>query len=119
MTGYARFIKQLISSRLYRPDGTVETTKDPAVWTLAHRGYSGSGRLDVWVYPSRKTALQEGVKIAMACGMDEDKHATELFAAGRYERVLQRYEDTHPETHLLRVQAAFLQTADDPAPVGL
>ncbi|MBT2492258.1 hypothetical protein J7E96_27850 [Streptomyces sp. ISL-96] len=96
MTAYARFIKQMISSRLYRPDGTVQTTKDP-----------------------KKTALHEGAKLAMACGMDEDEQATGLFAADRYEQVLQRYEDTHPETHLLRVQAAFLQTPDDPAPVGL
>ncbi|MET9519976.1 hypothetical protein [Streptomyces sp. NPDC002994] len=119
MIAYARFIKQLISSKLYRPDGTVETTKDPAVWTLAHRGYSGSGRLDVWVSPSKKTALHEDAKLAMACGMDEDEQATELFATGRFEQVLQRYEETHPETHLLRVQAAFLQTTDDPVPAGL
>ncbi|OEJ56740.1 hypothetical protein BGM19_00365 [Streptomyces agglomeratus] len=119
MVAHARFIKQLTSSRLYRPDGTVETTKDPAVWTLAHRGYSGSGRLDVWVYASKKAAVQEGAKLAMACGMDEDEQATQLFAAGRYEQVMQRYEDTHPETHLLRVQVAFLQTTNDPVPVGL
>ncbi|MBT2401025.1 hypothetical protein [Streptomyces sp. ISL-100] len=119
MTVYARFIKQMISSKLHRPDGTVETTKDPAVWTLAHRGYSGSGRLDVWVYPSKKTALHEGAKLAMTCGMDEDEHAAEPFAAGRYEQVMNRYEETHPETHLLRVQAAFLQTTDDQAPAGL
>ncbi|WP_285439158.1 hypothetical protein [Streptomyces sp. ISL-99] len=41
-----------------------------------------------------------------------------MFAAGHYEQVMNRYEETHPETHRLRVQAAFLQTTDDPAPVG-
>lgn len=105
----ASFIRQLTSSTLYRPDGSVETTKDDAVWTLAHRGYSGGGRLDVWVYPSKSAALCEGAKLAMACGLDEDAQAVRLFAKGRYERVLERNEDTHPDTHLLRVQAAFLQ----------
>ncbi|WSY16641.1 serine/threonine protein kinase (plasmid) [Embleya sp. NBC_00896] len=46
-----------------------------AVWTLAHRGYSGSGRLDVWVYRTRKAAMYEGAKPAMACGMHEDEKA--------------------------------------------
>jgi hypothetical protein len=108
----AGFIRQVISSRLYRPDGTVETTKSSAVWTLAHRGYSGSGRLDIWAYPTKKVALYEGARLAMACGMDEDARACELFAAGRYEKVMARYEETHPDTHLLRVQAAFLQAGD-------
>ncbi|MGW4336705.1 hypothetical protein ACWEK5_28445 [Rhodococcus koreensis] len=47
MARTAGFVKQVVSSTLYHPDGTVETTRDPAVWTLAHRGYSGCGRLDV------------------------------------------------------------------------
>ncbi len=105
----AGFIRQMISSQLYRPDGTVETTRDAAVWTLAHRGYSGSGRLDVWVYRSEKAALLDGARLAMASGLDEDETARALFAAGRYAKVLDRYEETSPETHLLRVQAAFLQ----------
>ncbi|SFO49845.1 hypothetical protein SAMN05216207_107017 [Pseudonocardia ammonioxydans] len=45
----AGFVRSLEASRLYRPDGSVETERAPAVWTLAHRGYSGGGRLDVWV----------------------------------------------------------------------
>jgi hypothetical protein len=47
------FIHSVTSSRTYHTDGTVNTTTDPAVWTLAHRGYSGGGRLDVWVYPTK------------------------------------------------------------------
>jgi hypothetical protein len=54
---YSRFIKQQVASRLYRRGGQVETTREPAVWTLAHRGYSGSGRLDVWVYATKQEAL--------------------------------------------------------------
>lgn len=53
----------------------METTRDPAVWTLAHRGYSGCGRLDVWVYATKQEALREGAKLAMACGLDEDERA--------------------------------------------
>lgn len=104
------FIRRVVSSKTYHPaDGTVDTTKDPAIWTLAHRGYGGSGRLDIWVYPTKTAALLEGAKLAMACGMDEDTEATALFAAGKYAQVLERYEHTHPGTHLLRVQPAFLQ----------
>jgi hypothetical protein len=97
------------SSTLYPTDGTTQITKDSAVWTLAHRGYSGCGRLDIWVYPSKAAALREGAKLAMACGLDEDAQAAMLFAKGSYEKVLERYEHTHPDTHLLRVQPAFLQ----------
>ncbi|MEV4442561.1 hypothetical protein AB0K09_26840 [Streptomyces sp. NPDC049577] len=45
----------------------------------------------------------------MACGLDEDEQAREDFAAGRWQQVLDRYEDTSPDTHLLRVQTAFLK----------
>lgn len=104
------FVHDMTSSELHRSDGTVETTEAPAVWTLAHRGYSWSGSLDIWVYPTEAVALYEGARLAMAAGMDEDTRARTLFAAGRYAKVLERYEETHPETHLLRVQAAFLHT---------
>ncbi|MBV8996974.1 MAG: hypothetical protein JO287_25480 [Pseudonocardiales bacterium] len=112
MSHATTFIRQVISSTVYRPDGTRQTTRDPAVWTLAHRGYSGGGRLDVWVYPTKTLALREGAKLAMECGMDEDIQARTLFAAGRFEKVLERYEQTHPDTHLLRVHSAFLQDAE-------
>lgn len=106
---YSRFIKQQVSSRLHHPGGRVETQRDPAVWTLAHRGYSGSGRLDVWVYATKQEALREGAKLAMACGMDEDEQARQDFEGGRWQKVVDRYEETSPDTHLLRVQTAFLQ----------
>ncbi|MEH6376236.1 hypothetical protein V7793_18190 [Streptomyces sp. KLMMK] len=109
MADYSHFIKQQVSSRLYRPGGQVETIWDPAVWTMAHRGYSGSGRLDVWAYATEQKALHEGAKLAMACGMDEDEQALQDFGNRRWQKVLDRYEETHPDTHLLRVQSAFLQ----------
>jgi hypothetical protein len=67
-----RFIRLLTSSTIYRPDGRIETTKDLAVWTRAHRGYSGGGRLDIWVYRSEAEALAAGALLAMECGLDED-----------------------------------------------
>ncbi|HEY5858441.1 MAG TPA: hypothetical protein VIW24_31580 [Aldersonia sp.] len=45
--------------------------------------------------------------------MDEDPQCAELFAAGRWAAVLERYEELSPEGHLLRVQAAFLQQDRD------
>ncbi len=41
--------------------------------------------------------------------MDEDDEAGALFDAGRYAQLLQRYEQTRPADHLLRVQPAWLQ----------
>jgi hypothetical protein len=112
MARAADFVKQVVSSTLYRPDGTVETTRDPAVWTLTHRGYSGSSRLDVWVYRTQADALRAGAVLAMDCGMDEDPQCRELFAEGRLAAVLERYEKLSSEGHLLRVQAALLQLDD-------
>lgn len=116
MVRAADVIKQVVSSMLYRPDGTVETTRAPAVWTLAHRGYSGSGRLDIWVYPTQADALRAGAALAMECGMDETRQCTELFAAGRWAEILAQYEERSPDSHLLRVQAAFLQPGQSPCP---
>ncbi|MCG8970279.1 hypothetical protein [Streptomyces sp. CL12-4] len=110
MTDFPGFIKQQVASRLHLPDGTTETTRAPAVWTLAHRGYSGSGRLDVWAYATKREALREGAELAIACGLDEkEEQARRHYEAGRYQKVLDLYEEASPETHLLRVQAAFLQ----------
>jgi hypothetical protein len=85
------------SSTVYRPDG-VEATKDLAVWTLAHRGYSGGGRLDVWVYPTKAAALLDGARLAMASGLEDDPRAVALFEKGRYQRAGSLGEDEpgHP-----------------------
>jgi hypothetical protein len=52
------YIRMVISTRTLHPDGTETVEKSPAVWTLAHCGYSGSGRLDIWVYPTKADALR-------------------------------------------------------------
>jgi hypothetical protein len=105
----ADYIRMVTSSTAYHPDGTKTVEKSPAVWTLAHRGYSGGGRLDVWVYPTKVDALRAGADLALACGLDEtDPEAVRLHRAGRYQAVLDRYEAAHREGFLLRVQPAFL-----------
>ncbi|WP_328876271.1 hypothetical protein OHT76_42850 [Streptomyces sp. NBC_00287] len=106
MGDYSGFIKQQVSSRRHRADGSSETTRDPAVWTLAHCGYSGGGRLDVWVYATKREALLEGAKLALAGGLDEDDEACRDFEAGRHQKFLDRYEETHPDTHILRVRCS-------------
>ncbi|SIC07505.1 Uncharacterised protein [Mycobacteroides abscessus subsp. abscessus] len=107
-TPAAAFIRQVTSSTIYRPDGVTARTQSPAVWTLAHRGYSGGGRLDVWAYPTKEAALKAGAVLAMECGLDSDAAAKVLMASGKFEAVMKRYEETSPDTHLLRVQPAFL-----------
>lgn len=83
------------------------------MWTLAHRGYSGGGRLDIWVYRTKAAALYAGADLAMEAGLDEDPKARALFAAGRYEKLMELYEQSHPDTHVLCVQPAFLQFVDE------
>ncbi|GAA2725406.1 MULTISPECIES: hypothetical protein [Streptomyces] len=41
--------------------------------------------------------------------MGEDEQALQDFGALRRQKVLDRYGDTSPDTHLLRAQTAFLQ----------
>jgi hypothetical protein len=46
-----------------------EEVRVPAVWTVAHRGYSGNRRLDVWIYRDENTALRAAAELAMSCGV--------------------------------------------------
>jgi hypothetical protein len=56
----------------------------PAVWTVAHRGYSGNRRLDVWIYRDENTALRAAAELARSCGVDEDTlHSPNMFRASR------------------------------------
>jgi hypothetical protein len=106
-----RFIRLLTSATIYRPDGRVETTKELAVWTLAHRGYSGGGRLDVWVYrPKWRPWLPARCWRWSAVWMRIRGRAPRTPQAGTGR--CSRYEESSPIEHLLRVQAAFLQDDD-------
>lgn len=93
-TGATGFIRQVVSATVYRPDGTSERKQAPAVWTLAHRGASGSGRLNVWAYPTKASALKAGATLAMECGLDADPAARELMESGQHSAVMRRYEET-------------------------
>lgn len=112
MGGADQFIQPVVCSTTHHPDGTVEVARQPAMWVLAHRGYSGSGRLDLWGYPSREAALYAGAELALECGFDDDPHAVDLFEVGHFTELLAYYEQKSPGSHLLRVQPAFLQLAD-------
>jgi hypothetical protein len=85
-----RYVRLVTSSTVHRPEGTVETSKDLAVWTLAHRDYRGGGRLDGWTYPTKPVALLNGAGRVMASGMEDDPRAVALSEKGRYQAVLDR-----------------------------
>lgn len=110
-TRVAAFIRDEIASETYHPSGSVEIEVRPAVWTLAHKGYSGGGRLDVWVYPDEGTALREGAQLALECGLDEYPEIVSLFKRKKYTEILEQYEQQHPG-HILRVQASFFVLGD-------
>jgi hypothetical protein len=52
---------------------------------------------------SRRSRAGDGVRARRG------RAARTLFESGKYEKVLERYEQTSPDYHLLRVQPAFLQ----------
>lgn len=102
------FIQNAIVSARYTPtaihdDWLCETAHGPAVWTLAHRGYSGSRRLDLWAYPDEHSALRAAARLGLECGLDEDLAAVKAFEAGDYQSVLDRHRDTAPEWQVLAV----------------
>lgn len=109
-TAAAKYIRQ--EPTLWEPvDGTLVTREtSAAAWTLAHKGYSGSGRLDVWIYASERAALRAGAELAIECGLFEhEQQARKLFKAGKFAQVLDLYEQAHPG-NLLRAQPAFFVT---------
>jgi hypothetical protein len=108
-----QFIHPVVSSTTYNPDGTVQTARQPAMWVLAHRGFSGSGRLDLWGYRSQEEALRAGAELALECGFDEDPHAVDLFAVGHFGELLAYYEQKSADSHVLRVEPAFLQGIEE------
>lgn len=109
-----RYIVEAPAGDIHRPDGTIEHLVAPAVWTLAHRGFSGGGRLDVWAYPSEHAALQAGAQLALECGIaDSAPDAQVLFDRGQYAAVMVLYEENSPIDHVLRVQAAWLCDEED------
>lgn len=93
--------------------GMFEEVQAPAVWTIAHRGYSGNCRLDVWIYRDEKTALRAAAELAMSCGMDEDPLAVGHFRHRHYPAVISRYLQASLDWHVLAVQEAPLMLDPD------
>jgi hypothetical protein len=113
----APYIRTTVISEMYNPsDGPWihESAYGPGVWTLAHRGYSGGGRLDVWVYVDEQTALRAAADLAMSCGLDEEEAAVQRYRRGDYQWIINRYNETSPESHILQVQVAnFIDEAGE------
>jgi hypothetical protein len=108
------YVHDVVASETHHPDGSVDTEARPAVWTLARRGYSGGGRLDIWVYLDREEALRAGAELVLEYGLDDDPEAVRLFHAGEHEKLLSYYEQVHGDRHLFRVQPAWLQATGGP-----
>ena len=113
MPDLSDFVHQSIQSEGFYPEELKARTYVPVVWTVAHRGYSGSGRIDVWVYLDEQTALLGAAELAMSCGLDEDAVATQHFNAKRYSHVIARYCEKSPPDHVLAVQPAPLMKDPD------
>lgn len=106
------YLHDFVSRETLHPDGTREVETAPGAWVLAHRGYGGNRRLDLWIYPTRAEALRVGAKFAMDCGLWGDKKACKLYERGKLEEVMERYEELNDEWHVLRVVQGWLQTEE-------
>lgn len=80
-----------------------ETAHGPGIWTMAHRGYSGSRHLDVWAYSDEASALRAAAQLGLDCGLDEDDVAVKAFAREDYRAVLERHRETAPDWQILAV----------------
>lgn len=100
------FIQNALIAERYTPaadDWLHETAHGPGIWTMAHRGYSGSRRLDLWAYPDEESALRAAARLGLECGLDEDAAAVDAFERGDYQKVLDRHRDTAPPWQVLAV----------------
>lgn len=114
-TAAAPFIQNALIAEYY--SGVVghrihETAHGPGVWTMAHRGYSGSRRLDLWVYPDEASALRAAARLGLDCGLDEDTEAVKAFAREDYRTVLDRHRETAPDWQILEVTLTPFVTLD-------
>lgn len=102
-----RFIQNVDTRWVLRDGKKTAIEQAPGVWVLAHRGYSGNGRLDLWAYPSEEAALRAGAQLAKSiCG--DDPEMQRLIDTDKYREAMARYEQNEPDRHLLRVEPALL-----------
>lgn len=110
-TAGAAFIHNVIVAEGFsgRADNRVhEWARGPGIWTVAHRGYSGYRRLDLWAYPDEATALKAAARLGIECGLDEDQAAVDAYARHDYRAVLDRHRETAPEWQILTVELTYL-----------
>lgn len=81
-----------------------KTTYGPGIWTVAHRGHSGSRRLDVWAYSDETTALRAAAKLALDCGLDEDHEAVKRYQQRDYRWIIDRHNEKSAQWQVLQVQ---------------
>lgn len=106
----AAFIHNVIVAEGYsgRADNRVhEWARGPGIWTVAHRGYSGYRRLDLWAYPDEAAALKAAARLGIECGLDEDQAAVDAYARHDYRAVLDRHRETAPEWQILTVELTY------------
>lgn len=106
------FVQDAVVAEQYTPtsipgDWLCETAHGPGIWTMAHRGYSESRRLDLWAYPDEHSALRAAARLGLECGLDEDLPAVKAFEVGDYRAVLDRHRDTAPEWQVLAVTLCY------------
>ena len=85
-------------------EGHTQIGYGPGIWTVAHRGYSGDRRLDVWGYLSEAAALRAAAQLALDCGLDELPEAAERFKKRQYRWLIDMYNERSPEWQILEVQ---------------
>lgn len=91
--------------------GRTEIAYGPGIWTVAHRGYSGGRRLDVWGYRSKTAALRAAAQLALDCELDESAEAVDRFAKGQYQWLIDTYNEQGPDWRILAVQVVNLISA--------
>ncbi len=91
-----------------------EWARGPGIWTVAHRGYSGYRRLDLWAYPpDEAAALKAAARLGIECGLDEDQAAVDAYARHDYRAVLNRHRETAPEWQILTVELTYFVGDND------
>ena len=64
----------------------------------------------MWAYLTPKAAQQAGAEMVchLLADVGQRQEAVALFEAGKYQQVLDLYEEVRPEHHVLSVQPALL-----------
>jgi hypothetical protein len=107
------YIHETLVSETHVPNipddqGHTEIGYGPGIWTVAHRGYSGNRRLDVWRYRGEPAALKAAAQLALDCGLDRFPEAVERFKKRQYKWLIDRHNEQSHEWQILQVQVVNL-----------